>query len=416
MAVVGADKVGNHFVAITDPGSGLENTAKSLKFRKIFLNDPNIGGRYSALSYFGLVPAALLGIDLGNLLERAQKMAAKTKGIDVEEKCEEQPQGLGIIMGKLALAGRDKLTLILSPSIQSFGVWVEQLIAESCGKEGKGILPVDGEAILSPNDYGQDRFFVYLRLESDGSLDNKVHSLRKAKLPILQLNLSDLYDLGGEFFRWEFATTIASTFLKINPFDQPNVESAKRLAKEMVKSYHDTGKLPELAPTCLENEIKIYSNFQANSLSSAINEFLPLANVANNDAALGGYVSIQAYLNPCPAVDQALLDLRSSIQKKNCLAITTGYGPRFLHSTGQLHKGDGGNGFFIQLTADPVRDADIPDEPKSNKSSMTFGVLIEAQAMGDRQALIDCGRKIIRFHFSGDVVAGIKKLTLALSS
>lgn len=227
---IGETKAGKHFVAITDPGSGLADTAKKYNFRKTFINDPNIGGRYSALSYFGLVPAALIGMDLKLLLGRASAMAQFSKGIAPSQIEGNSPARLGATLGELAVQGRDKVTLIASPPIKYFGAWAEQLIAESTGKEGKGILPVDGEEVGAPSVYGNDRLFVYLRLEGDSTFDQKVETLLEAGHPVVQLDLQDLYDLGGEFFRWEIATIIASRRLEINPFDQPNVESAKILA------------------------------------------------------------------------------------------------------------------------------------------------------------------------------------------
>jgi transaldolase/glucose-6-phosphate isomerase len=401
---LGKEKTGSHFIAITDPGSGLADTAKKYNFRKTFLNDPNIGGRYSALSYFGLVPAALIGMDLNLLLERAATMACNSEGCNCPHGGDNSSGQLGAIIGELAVAGRDKVTFVASPPIKYFGAWAEQLIAESTGKEGKGILPVDGEELGAPEVYANDRLFVYLRLEGDTTHDTQVEALRQAGHPVVQLNLRDLYDLGAEFFRWEMATIVAGRRLGINPFDQPNVESAKVLARQMVAAYQKEGKLPEQAPSLRTNGVAVYSNITAKTWHEALNKFLAQANSGRD------YVALQAYIQPTPETDAALQKLRTKIQTGLRLATTIGYGPRFLHSTGQLHKGDAGNGLFIQFTSDPMQDATIPDEAGAPKSSMTFGVLKLAQALGDRQALLDAKRRVIRFHFAKDVVGELQKL------
>ena len=401
---IGREKTGAHFIAITDPGSGLADTAKKYNFRKTFLNDPNIGGRYSALSYFGLVPAALLGMDLNLLLERAQTTADNSKDIGNNSSAQ-----LGAIMGELAMAGRDKVTLITSPRIKYFGAWAEQLIAESTGKEGKGILPVDGEELGAPGVYANDRLFVHLHLEGDSTHDAKVETLRQAGHPVVRLNLRDLYDIGGEFFRWEMATIIAGQRLGINPFDQPNVESAKVLARQMVAAYQKEGKLPEQTPSLRASGVAVYSDFAVKSVGEALNKFLMQAQSGRS------YVSLQAYVQPTPETDAALQELRTKIQTSLRVATTAGYGPRFLHSTGQLHKGDAGNGLFIQFTSDPIQNAAIPDEAGAPKSSMTFSVLKLAQALGDRQALLHAGRRVIRFHLGKDVIGELQKLTAAIT-
>jgi glucose-6-phosphate isomerase len=405
---VGSQSAGQHFIAITDPGSKLAEIADEYHFRTTFLNDPNIGGRYSALSYFGLVPAALVGVDLHTLLDRAATMARNCKsGIDPVAG-DNRGAWLGAILGELAGEGHDKVTLITSPPIAAFGAWVEQLIAESTGKEGKGILPVDGEALGPPQIYGDDRLFVYLRLEGDNTPDPAVQTLADAGHPVVWLHLSDRYDLGGEFFRWQMATVIAGWRLGINPFDQPNVEAAKVQARKMVAAYQETGSLPEPAPTLEADGITVYSDTPADSLADALNTFLATARA-------GDYAALQAYIQPSEAATAALQRLRMRIRDRLKLATTVGYGPRFLHSTGQLHKGDSGNGLFIQLTADPAEDVPIPDRAGSPESSITFGVLIKAQALGDRQALLDNGRRVIRFHLGSDAVTGIERLTRALA-
>jgi transaldolase/glucose-6-phosphate isomerase len=403
---VGAQEAGKHFIAITDPGSELETLAKKLNFRKIFLNDPNIGGRYSALSYFGLVPAALIGVDVSNLLDRAITMACNNNGCNCPVGGDNSGAWLGAIMGELALSGRDKLTLILSPGISHFGSWVEQLIAESTGKEGKGILPVDGEVLLTPDAYANDRLFVYLRLKGNGTYDEKVKDLEDAGHPVVQINLQDLYDLGGEFFRWEIATAIAGYRLGINPFDQPNVESAKVLARQIISTYQKEGKLPELVHAFESEGIAVYTDQKTSTLKEALWRFLSQAQTGGQR----GYVALQAYLKPSTKADEALRLLRTKIQTQMKMATTVGYGPRFLHSTGQLHKGDGGQGLFIQFTNDIPFDVPIPLTAGEKGSSITFGTLKLAQALGDREALLNAGRKVIRFHFGTDANKGLLRL------
>ncbi|MCA9896698.1 MAG: bifunctional transaldolase/phosoglucose isomerase [Ardenticatenaceae bacterium] len=376
--LVGADKAGQQFVAITDPGSGLVKTANKYNFRTIFENDPNIGGRYSVISFFGLVPAALVGVDVALLLERAQ---AATQSPTATQ--------LGAILGTLAQQGRDKVTLITSEQLASFGDWVEQLIAESTGKNGKGILPVVGEPLYPPNAYGDDRLFVHLRLAGDESYATAVDQLLAKGYPVIDFYLQDLYDLGGQFFIWELATAVAGHVLGIQPFDQPNVESAKVLARKMVATYQETGKLPQLDSA--EPTAANLQNFVA-------------------QAKPGDYISIHAYVPPTPETDMLLQTLRTQLLKQTRCATTVGYGPRFLHSTGQLHKGDGGNGLFIQFTSDPVEDVAIPDEAGSAASGMSFGLLKQSQALGDAQALLDENRRLIRFELGTAVDQKLQKL------
>lgn len=402
---LGADRAGEHFVAVTDPGSKLADLAKCYGFRTTFLNDPDIGGRYSALSYFGLVPAALVGVDVSRLLDRALAMASEC-GPDVAVR-DNPAAWLGAILGELAQAGRDKATFAISPAIASFGDWVEQLIAESTGKEGTGILPVVGEPMGPPDVYGDDRLFVYWRLgvplpnppphAREGECDTHdaaIQGLEDAGHPVVRLDLHDPYDLGGQFFLWEMATAVAGHRLGINPFDQPNVEAAKVLARQMVAEYREKGTLP--------------SGESAPLAAKALNDFLA-------QAQPGAYIALQAYLQPTAETDAALLALRTHLRDQFWLATTVGYGPRFLHSTGQLHKGDVGHGLFIQLTAGDPRDAPIPDEAGSPESSITFGVLKAAQALGDGQALLDAGRRVIHFHLGTDVIGGLKRLMEALA-
>jgi hypothetical protein len=372
------------------------------------LKDANIGGRYSALSFFGLVPAALIGVDIDELLASAQ-LASCASGPTATGK-KNPSLWLGAIMGALAQMGRDKLTLLSSPQLSSFGEWVEQLIAESTGKEGRGILPVVGEPLTNPDLYRDDRLFIYLHIKGAESLEGVASDLENAGHPMVYIEINDRYDLGGQFFIWELATAIASQRLRINPFDQPNVEAAKVLAREKVKEFEVLGGLPSESADISEEGIEIYlSNgvgkvgLESASLDEALNRFL-----ASHDG--NGYVTLQAYLSPNQDIDAALSDLRRNILEKTRLATTSGYGPRFLHSTGQLHKGDAGNGLFIQLTSDNPDDISIPDEAGSDKSAISFGILKAAQAQGDREALLNAGRNVIRIHITGDLLAGLEQI------
>ena len=415
-AQVGEERWARHFVAITDPGSGLEKLARAAGFRAVYANPPDVGGRYSALSLFGLVPAALIGVDLERLLARGQEMA---------EACHvEGPAGnpgllLGAIMGGLARhrgAARDKLTLFSSAELAPFGAWAEQLVAESTGKEGLGILPVEGEPLGQVDDYGPDRLFVYLRLEGagNGAGDALASALVQAGRPLVSLRLRDTYDLGAEFFRWEFATAVAGQILGINPFDQPDVESAKVRARAALARYEVTHALPQEDPVLAEGALAVYGDkLPASSLADYLAAFLA-------QALPGDYVALMAYIARSPA-NQALLAklpravndhlraIGSRISGPLRPAITVGFGPRFLHSTGQLHKGGANNGLFIQLTQEESDDLPIPGRP------YTFGTLKCAQALGDLQALRATGRRAVRVDLGSDVEAGLQALVMALS-
>lgn len=400
--ILGKEEVGKHFAAITDPGSGLQKIAEGLNFRKIFLNDPNIGGRFSALSLFGIVPAALIGVDVEKILSIAkdETINCKKTGKDISENT---AAIIGAIIGTLGQKGIDKLTYIISPNISFFGAWVEQLIAESTGKIGKGILPVDLESIEAPEFYSDDRLFVYLKLKNDNTYSDKVEKLKSAGFPILEFEIENIYELGKEFFSWEFATVIAGWLMKIQPFDQPNVEQAKVVAKQMMNDYQQKGKLPELNAIVEEKGIKVYGDFKVKTVDEVLHTFLADCKGGKN------YVTIQAYLVPDKNTTEALQKLRTSIQKKYKAATTLGFGPRFLHSTGQLHKGDAGNGYFIQFVSDIKEDIPIPENPGTESTSITFGILIKAQALGDRQALLANKRKVITIDLGSDVIASITK-------
>ena len=358
-----AKQAGQHFVATTDPGTSLERLAREQGFRRLFLNPPDIGGRYSALSCFGLVPAALMGIDVLLLLDRADRMRERCAA---SVPARENPGvWLGAAIGALALGGRDKLTLMTSPSIGSFGLWAEQLIAESTGKDGKGVVPVAGEPMLDPSSYGEDRLFVYLHLADDENVEIDAHVERVRALghPLIQLDLLDQYDLGSDLYRWEFATAVAGAVLGIQPFDQPNVQQTKDLTDAVLQEYLDSGRIEEPQTELSPREL----------LSGAQH---------------GQYLAIMAYMQPSPETDAAFTELRRRVGERFRIATTLGYGPRFLHSTGQLHKGGPPNGLFLQVTVPRGADVPIPGDPYS------FGTLIEAQALGDLRALMGLGRRV----------------------
>jgi glucose-6-phosphate isomerase len=396
---LGSDIVGNHFIAITDPNSGLMKLAKKHHFRKIFQNDPNLGGRYSALSMFGLMPAALIGVELEKLLNRTLDMMHNGQVIEGQN----LGADCGATLAGLAANGRDKLTLIGASKMHHIGPWVEQLVAESLGKEDKGILPIGDESLGNAKVYDDDRFFVEISMQNESSQDNVMNELTSAGHPTARVVLKDEYDLGAEFFRWELATAVTAHFLQVNPFDQPNVEAAKVKAKGMIKAFQDEGELPALSPILSEDGIAAFSNLADDSLDELLSTFF-------SQTQKGNYIALQAYLPPSDSVTDALQRWRIQLRDKTKAATTLGYGPRFLHSTGQLHKGDAGNGLFVQLTCEPIKDMEIPDEADQSDSSISFGTLIAAQALGDRQALIDAGRRVIWLDLGSDINGGIERL------
>ncbi|KAA3616644.1 MAG: bifunctional transaldolase/phosoglucose isomerase [Calditrichaeota bacterium] len=398
---VSGNKAGQQFVAITDGGSSLEDMAGRYSFRRTFLNNPHIGGRFSALSYFGLVPAALIGIDVENLLDKTISMAEQCRSRE-----DNSGVWLGVVMGELARAGRDKVTLITTETLQPIGAWIEQLVAESSGKEYNGILPVTTETIGELAVYSNDRLFIYLKLSSDKSVDAEVNALIEAGHPVVQFNLKNIDELGAEFFRWEVATAIACRSLGVNPFDQPNVEAAKDSAKKIVAEYLEKGELPDPAPVFEEDGIAVFADSGAVTLKELLQEFFSHAQKTPKQS----YVAVHAYVTPTNEMDSLLKVFASTIRDSQKLATTIGYGPRFLHSTGQLHKGDEGHGLFIQLTSSARHDAAIPDDVGSDTASMSFQVLKTAQAMGDRQALSANGRYVITLNLGENPIDKLKNL------
>jgi transaldolase/glucose-6-phosphate isomerase len=390
---------GTHFTAITDPGTTLEALANARGFRKTFHADPAVGGRYSALTHFGLVPAALMGIDLNRLLDRAAWMMRQCAA-DVSG-ARNPGLVLGAVLGQAAVDGRDKLTLLADDAVAPLGAWLEQLVAESTGKFGKGILPVDAEADLSPAGYGDDRLFVYLRRE--GSRDLLVDDLRSAGFPVLVFDIPDPYGFGAEFYRWEVATAVACSILGVNAFDQPDVQDSKDRTRAKIAEFAREKKFAEGTPLWIKDGMSAFSPLPlaGSDRESILPAFLGLAK--KND-----YVAINAYLPRNSEMVTLLQELRSNIGKSTGLATTVGFGPRFLHSTGQLHKGGPDEGLFLQITADPLEDVEIPTQ------AMSFGTLERAQALGDYEALASRGRRILRLHLSSP--ASLKDLVAMVES
>ena len=393
---------GENFVAVTDPGTKMEADATRDRFKRIFLNPPDIGGRYSALSYFGMVPAALMGLDIKKLLDRAERIVHACS--QVVPAGENPGARLGAIMGECQKAGRDKLTVVADPKIASFGLWVEQLLAESTGKEGRGIIPVAGEPLGSPSVYGDDRLFVSIAVgRPDSETESKLKALEAAGHPVVYRTLTDLYDLGEEFFLWEIATAFAGWRIGINPFDQPNVQESKDATKELLDYYRQNGKLPEQSTLTNDGTLTIYADeatraqLPGGSVSEALRAHL-------QRAGAGDYIAMLDYFEESDSNESAVQKIRTHLRDATRCATTTGYGPRFLHSTGQLHKGGPASGVFLQITAPDAHDIPIPDEP------FTFSTLKQAQALGDFRSLSTRGRRAIRVDLGADVLAGLKRL------
>ena len=406
--VVGKDKAGERFLAITDPGSKMQQVAERDHFRKVFFGVPSIGGRYSALSNFGMIPAAVMGLDLGKFLDRTEEMVAAC-GPDVP--VEQNPGAvLGAILGTLGNLGRNKVTIITSPGIYDLGAWLEQLIAESTGKNGKGLIPVDRERLTTPDKYGDDRIFAYLRLasDSDSAQQEQLDALRQAGQPVVEIELADIYDLGQEFFRWEIATAVAGSIVGINPFNQPDVEASKIVTRELTAEYEKNGSLPAETPILEENGLKLFTDER-----NAAN----LKKLAGTDQSLNGvlrahlsqlgsgdYLGLLAYIEMNQTHEERLQAIRHAVRDRHLVATCLGFGPRFLHSTGQAYKGGPNSGVFLQITCDDAVNLPVPEQ------KYTFGVVKAAQARGDFQVLADRKRRALRVHLPADVDAGLKKL------
>jgi len=394
------DGAGQNFVAITDAGTPLETLARERNFRTVFTNPGDIGGRYSALSYFGLAPAAATGVDVAKLLNRGIAAGEAARAPDSEA------LRLGATMGELALQGRNKLTFIIPRPLASFGLWVEQLIAESTGKEGRGILPVAGEPLASPKHYGDDRVFVQLWLEGgdNAELDALAGALAAEGHPVIVIDVEDAYDLGREFFRWEFAVSVAGHVLDINPLDQPNVQESKDNTKRVLEEFEHSRRLDIEGVEGRREPIAIGTDRpMQEDINAAVRSLLDSLHPRD-------YFAVTAYIEQTPESDRRFAEIRGAVRDARRVATTLGYGPRFLHSTGQLHKGGPPQGVFLQVTADDTSDLEIPAEP------FTFGQLKRAQAIGDLEALAQHGRPALRVHLGPDIGAGLMELQGAIEA
>jgi transaldolase / glucose-6-phosphate isomerase len=409
---VGVTKVGSQFIAITDPGSKMQQLAEADRFLHIFYGRPSIGGRYSALSNFGMVPAAVMGLDTKKFLARTAEMV-RACGASVAV-ADNPGASLGVVLGTAANAGRDKVTIITSPGISDLGAWLEQLLAESTGKIGKGVIPVDRESLAAPEAYGNDRVFVYVRLESgaDADQDAKVAAIEKAGHPVVRIAMADVYDLGAEFFRWEIATAVAGAIIGINAFNQPDVEASKSATKSLTSEYEKNGSLPAEKPVIEDAGVKLFTD----DINAA-----ELAKAARGDQSLAGYLkahlgrikegdyfAVLGYIQMNAEHEHSLQTLRHAVRDKKGVATCLGFGPRFLHSTGQAYKGGPNSGVFLQITCDDSVELPVPGQ------KYTFGVVKAAQARGDFQVLADRGRRALRVHLGSNLKAGLATLLAAV--
>ena len=411
---LGESDAGRRFVAITDPGSRLQETAEREGFQSIFPGEPAVGGRYSALSNFGRVPAALMGLDVAEFIHRARSMAQACKP---RVSTDRNPGVvLGVILGTLAQAGRDKLTLIASPEISSLGAWLEQLLAESTGKDGKGLVPVEGESLGPPGVYGEDRLFVHLRLDSsrDRKQEQALEDLKQSGHPVIEISLADRYDLGQEVFRWEMATAVAGSLLEINPFNQPDVEASKRAARDLTRRYEREGSFPREAAFFSQGGISLQADEEnCSRLFKASGSDPTAASILRAHLGRlrpGDYFAILAYLEMSPLHQRLLQSLRHRVRDRFGVATCLGFGPRFLHSTGQAYKGGPDSGVFLQVTGEDPQDLPAPGR------KTTFGAVKAAQARGDFQVLSQRGRRALRVHLSAPVEEGLRQLNRALEA
>jgi transaldolase / glucose-6-phosphate isomerase len=411
--LVGEKEAGRRFLAITDPGSKMQQVAERDGFRRIFLGWPNIGGRYSVLSDFGLVPAAIMGVDVAKFLDRTEEMVwACMPSVPVADN---PGVVLGTILGVAAQEfGRDKMTIVASPAIFNLGAWLEQLVAESTGKDGKGVIPIDREALGKPDVYGRDRLFIYVRLSSapDAAQDASVDELERAGHPVVRIAVDDPYDLGEEFFRWEFATAVAGSILGIHPFDQPDVEASKIATRKLTDEYEKSGTLPRETPIFTGNGIELFTDGEnAAALAKAVNGTPTLAGYLKahlNRLNEGDYFALLAYIEMNEAHERVLQEIRQGIRDISRVATCLEFGPRFLHSTGQAYKGGSNTGVFLQITCDDAADLPVPGR------KYTFGVVKAAQARGDFEVLVERGRRALRAHLGADVAAGLGTLRVAV--
>jgi transaldolase/glucose-6-phosphate isomerase len=405
---VGPEKVGSHFIAVTDPGSKMQQVAEADHFRHIFAGVPSIGGRYSALSNFGIVPGASMGLDLAKFLKSTQEMV---KACGPGNAADVNPGAvLGMILGVAANHGCDKLTILTSPGILDLGAWLEQLIAESTGKIGKGIIPVDREKLVKPTAYGNDRVFAYLRLsnETNKAQEAAVNALERAGHPVVRIVLSTKYDLGQEFFRWEIATAVAGSILGINPFNQPDVEASKIETRKLTTEYEANGKLPAEVPFIEANGIKLFADEKNAAALKNGGELADVLRAHLSRIGPGDYFAVLGYITMNPQNERALQGIRHQVRDVKKVATCLGFGPRFLHSTGQAYKGGPNSGVFLQITCDDAADLPVPGQ------KYTFGVVKAAQARGDFAVLAERGRRALRVHLGKNVKGDLAKLAKAV--
>jgi transaldolase/glucose-6-phosphate isomerase len=406
-AKVGEKEVGNRFIAITDPGSKMQQVAEADKFRKIFFGVLSIGGRYSAISNFGMVPAAVMGVNVEKFLKNTEEMV---KACGASSAADSNPGVLlGTILGVAANHGRDKLTIITSPGIFDLGAWLEQLIAESTGKIGKGIIPVDREHLAKPAVYGNDRVFAYLRLASkpNKAQDAAVAALEKAGHPVVRITVPNIYNLGQEFFRWEIATAVAGSIIGIDAFNQPDVEASKIETKKLTSQYEATGSLPPEVPFFEASGIKLFAD-EKNAVAVHGPNLVEVLKAHLARAVAGDYFAVLGYITMNPANEKTLQGIREAVRDQKKVATVLGFGPRFLHSTGQAYKGGPNSGVFLQITCDDAKDLPVPGQ------KYTFGIVKAAQARGDFAVLAERGRRALRVHLGKNVKAGLATLAKAV--
>jgi glucose-6-phosphate isomerase len=405
---VGADKVGSHFIAVTDPGSKMQQVAESDKFWKIFPGVPSIGGRYSALSNFGMVPAAAMGLDVSRFLKTTHEMVS---ACGADSPADKNPGViLGAIMGAAANYGRDKLTIITSPGIYDLGAWLEQLLAESTGKSGKGIIPVDREKLGKAADYGNDRVFAYLRLASkpNKAQDAAVAALEKAGHPVIRISVSNIHAIGQEFFRWEIATAVAGSIIGINAFNQPDVEASKVETRKLTTEYEATGHLPAESPFFEAAGVKLFADEKNAAALSGGARLLDVLKKHLARAGAGDYFAVLGYIPMNAENEEILQEFRHVVRDRKKIATCLGFGPRFLHSTGQAYKGGPNSGVFLQITCDDASDLAVPGQ------KYTFGIVKAAQARGDFNVLAERGRRALRVHLGKNLKSGLKMLSKAV--
>jgi len=406
---VGEKLVGSRFITVTDPGSKMQQVAEADKFWKIFAGDPSIGGRYSALSNFGMVPGAAMGLDLGKFLKTTQEMV---KACGPNSAADSNPGViLGTIMGVAATHGRDKITIITSPGIFDLGAWLEQLIAESTGKIGKGIIPVDREKLAKPDVYGNDRLFAYLRLANkpNKAQDEAVAAIEKAGHPVVRITLPNSYALGQEFFRWEIATAVAGSIIGINAFNQPDVEASKIETKKLTSQYEATGSLPPESPFFVAKDAKLFADDKNAAALSGGKTLGEILKTHLSRIGAGDYFAVLGYIPMNAENEKALQAIRMSVRDAKKVATCLGFGPRFLHSTGQAYKGGPNSGVFLQITCDDASDLAVPGQ------KYTFGVVKAAQARGDFAVLAERGRRALRVHLGKNLKSGLNTLAKAVT-